>query len=50
MPTSSIFLTPRRTKKNGISSRNATSDSCPRVILDAAYCMPVSFRYALAKL
>ncbi len=50
MPISSIFFTPRRTKKNGISTRNSTSDIWPSVIFVAAFCMPDSLRKALAKL
>ena len=44
MPMSIIFLTPSRVKKNGITSMKKISDICPKVILPAAFCTPISFR------
>ena len=50
MPIASVILTPRRTSRNGISSRNSTSETWPRDCTAAADCTPISLRNRLVKL
>ena len=50
MPTASVIFTPRRISRNGMSSRNSTSEACPSDCTAAADRTPTSLRKRLVKL
>ena len=49
MPTRSIFLTPSRAKKKGMTSMKKNSDIWPRVMVAVMFLMPPAVRYDAAK-